>query len=108
MTDGAVVRQDRDVRARQVYDTIDRQGFQLLVVFVAGVGFFLDGYTVSHPCFGHHRSDLTHAAVCKQHGPSDDFIRVLEKGDLVNKDHSVQHRDIGGHTSRADLVWVPG
>ncbi|PYH88771.1 phosphate transporter [Aspergillus ellipticus CBS 707.79] len=38
--------QDRDVRARQVYDTIDRQGFQYLIVFVAGVGFFLDGYTL--------------------------------------------------------------
>lgn len=31
---------------RQVYETIDRQAFQWIVVFVAGVGFFLDGYTV--------------------------------------------------------------
>lgn len=32
---------------QQIYDTIDRQSFQWVVVFVAGVGFFLDGYTVS-------------------------------------------------------------
>ena len=31
---------------RQVYETIDRQSFQWIVVFVAGIGFFLDGYTV--------------------------------------------------------------
>jgi PHS family inorganic phosphate transporter-like MFS transporter len=31
---------------QQIYDTIDRQKFQWVVVFVAGVGFFLDGYTV--------------------------------------------------------------
>lgn len=31
---------------RQVYETIDRQNFQWIVVLVAGVGFFLDGYTV--------------------------------------------------------------
>lgn len=38
--------QDRQVRMRQVYETIDRQHFQWIVVLVAGVGFFLDGYTV--------------------------------------------------------------
>ena len=38
--------QDRVVRMRQIYETIDRQKFQWIVVFVAGVGFFLDGYTV--------------------------------------------------------------
>ncbi|RHZ57668.1 phosphate transporter [Aspergillus thermomutatus] len=38
--------QDRHVRMRQIYETIDRQGFQWIVVFVAGVGFFLDGYTL--------------------------------------------------------------
>lgn len=38
--------QDRYVRMQQIYDTIDRQKFQWIVVFVAGVGFFLDGYTV--------------------------------------------------------------
>ncbi|KAE8351141.1 major facilitator superfamily domain-containing protein [Aspergillus coremiiformis] len=38
--------QDRHVRMRQVYETIDRQGYQWMVVFVAGVGFFLDGYTL--------------------------------------------------------------
>lgn len=32
---------------QQVYETIDRQSFQWIVVLVAGVGFFLDGYTVS-------------------------------------------------------------
>jgi hypothetical protein len=32
---------------RQIYDTIDRQSYQWVVVFVAGLGFFLDGYTVS-------------------------------------------------------------
>jgi hypothetical protein len=38
--------QDRQVRTRQIYETIDRQSFQWVVVLVAGVGFFLDGYTV--------------------------------------------------------------
>lgn len=37
---------DRNVRARQIYETIDRQNFQWVVVLVAGVGFFLDGYTL--------------------------------------------------------------
>ncbi|KAH8702477.1 phosphate transporter [Talaromyces proteolyticus] len=37
---------DRYVRMQQIYDTIDRQRFQWIVVFVAGVGFFLDGYTL--------------------------------------------------------------
>lgn len=37
---------DRNVRARQIYETIDRQKFQWVVVLVAGVGFFLDGYTL--------------------------------------------------------------
>lgn len=32
---------------RQIYETIDRQGYQWVVVLVAGLGFFLDGYTVS-------------------------------------------------------------
>lgn len=32
---------------RQIYETIDRQPYQWIVVMVAGVGFFLDGYTVS-------------------------------------------------------------
>ncbi|KAJ5666523.1 uncharacterized protein N7477_008971 [Penicillium maclennaniae] len=34
------------MRARQIYETIDRQSYQWLVVFVADVGFFLDGYTL--------------------------------------------------------------
>lgn len=34
---------DRTVRIRQIYQTIDRQPFQWIVVFVAGIGFFLDG-----------------------------------------------------------------
>jgi hypothetical protein len=34
------------VRIRQIYETIDRQPFQWVVVLVAGIGFFLDGYTV--------------------------------------------------------------
>ncbi|KAL4928906.1 phosphate transporter [Aspergillus undulatus] len=38
--------QDRHVRQRQIYETIDRQSFQWVVVLVAGVGFFLDGYTL--------------------------------------------------------------
>ncbi|CBF85221.1 hypothetical protein AN1612.2 [Aspergillus nidulans FGSC A4] len=38
--------QDRHVRTRQIYETIDRQSFQWIVVLVAGVGFFLDGYTL--------------------------------------------------------------
>ncbi|KAH8428471.1 phosphate transporter [Aspergillus melleus] len=38
--------QDRRVRMRQIYETIDRQSFQWIVVLVAGVGFFLDGYTL--------------------------------------------------------------
>lgn len=37
---------DRNIRARQIYETIDRQKFQWIVVLVAGVGFFLDGYTL--------------------------------------------------------------
>jgi MFS transporter, PHS family, inorganic phosphate transporter len=37
---------DRAVRAQQIYETIDRQPFQWLVVIVAGIGFFLDGYTL--------------------------------------------------------------
>jgi hypothetical protein len=52
------------VRIRQIYETIDRQPFQWVVVLVAGIGFFLDGYTViaaPHECFsmGHRagRSD---------------------------------------------------
>jgi len=32
---------------RQIYQTIDRQSYQWVVVLVAGLGFFLDGYTVS-------------------------------------------------------------
>ena len=31
---------------RQIYETIDRQSYQWTVALVAGVGFFLDGYTV--------------------------------------------------------------
>ncbi|KAF4975918.1 hypothetical protein F66182_17526, partial [Fusarium sp. NRRL 66182] len=38
---------DRYVRMQQIYETIDRQKYQWVVVLVAGVGFFLDGYTVS-------------------------------------------------------------
>ncbi|OJJ40840.1 hypothetical protein ASPWEDRAFT_34314 [Aspergillus wentii DTO 134E9] len=38
--------QDRHVRMRQIYETIDRQSFQWVVVLVSGVGFFLDGYTL--------------------------------------------------------------
>lgn len=38
--------QDRNVRIRQIYETIDRQPYQWVVVMVAGIGFFLDGYTV--------------------------------------------------------------
>jgi hypothetical protein len=34
---------------RQIYETIDRQNFQWIVVLVAGLGFFLDGYTVRYP-----------------------------------------------------------
>ncbi|KAK5071786.1 hypothetical protein LTR64_004437 [Lithohypha guttulata] len=37
---------DRNVRARQIYETIDRQKFQWVVVLVSGVGFFLDGFTL--------------------------------------------------------------
>ncbi|KAK5216849.1 hypothetical protein LTR72_010219 [Exophiala xenobiotica] len=37
---------DRHVRVRQIYETIDRQGFQWVVVLVAGVGFLLDGFSL--------------------------------------------------------------
>ncbi|KUL90275.1 hypothetical protein ZTR_01977 [Talaromyces verruculosus] len=37
---------DRYVRMQQIYETIDRQKYQWVVVLVAGVGFFLDGYTL--------------------------------------------------------------
>ncbi|KAL1999446.1 hypothetical protein VTN02DRAFT_4506 [Thermoascus thermophilus] len=36
----------RDFDHEQIYETIDRQPFQWTVVLVAGVGFFLDGYTL--------------------------------------------------------------
>lgn len=39
---------DRSVRAQQIYQTIDRQGFQWVVVFVAGIGFFL--VSLQHLC----------------------------------------------------------
>ncbi|KAF9882794.1 hypothetical protein FE257_005142 [Aspergillus nanangensis] len=55
--------QDRHVRMRQIYETIDRQSYQWVVVFVAGVGFFLDGYTV---------------AIRQQHRPPDALFRLLE------------------------------
>jgi MFS transporter, PHS family, inorganic phosphate transporter len=38
--------QDPVVRAQQIYATIDRQPYQWVVVLVAGIGFFLDGYTL--------------------------------------------------------------
>lgn len=45
---------------RQIYETIDRQNYQWIVVLVAGLGFFLDGYTVSyHPG---HRLHLDHTS----------------------------------------------
>ncbi|OAP55223.1 hypothetical protein AYL99_10923 [Fonsecaea erecta] len=37
---------DRHVRVRQIYETIDRQPFQWIVVLVAGVGFLLDGFSL--------------------------------------------------------------
>ncbi|KIW71796.1 hypothetical protein, variant [Phialophora macrospora] len=37
---------DRHVRVRQIYETIDRQPFQWVVVLVAGVGFLLDGFSL--------------------------------------------------------------
>ena len=40
------------MRTRQIYETIDRQGYQWVVVLVAGIGFFLDGYTVSRYSVG--------------------------------------------------------
>ncbi|KZF20905.1 inorganic phosphate transporter [Xylona heveae TC161] len=38
--------QDRSIRIQQIYQTIDRQPYQWIVVLVAGVGFFLDGYSL--------------------------------------------------------------
>ncbi|KIX06729.1 uncharacterized protein Z518_04705 [Rhinocladiella mackenziei CBS 650.93] len=37
---------DRHVRVRQIYETIDRQPYQWVVVLVAGVGFLLDGFSL--------------------------------------------------------------
>ncbi|KIV77748.1 hypothetical protein PV11_09529 [Exophiala sideris] len=37
---------DRHVRVRQIYETIDRQNFQWVVVLVAGVGFLVDGFSL--------------------------------------------------------------
>ncbi|KAL2429284.1 Repressible high-affinity phosphate permease [Exophiala dermatitidis] len=37
---------DRQIRVRQIYETIDRQPFQWVVVLVAGVGFLLDGFSL--------------------------------------------------------------
>jgi hypothetical protein len=57
---------DRNVRAQQIYQTIDRQSFQWVVVFVAGIGFFLVSFSslISQWCrlaendesFGHDRN----------------------------------------------------
>lgn len=48
---GLTALQDRNVRIRQIYETIDRQPYQWIVVLVAGIGFFLDGYTVRYALF---------------------------------------------------------
>jgi len=56
---------------RQVYETIDRQHFQWIVVLVAGVGFFLDGYTVhtTHLSLSYPITKTDFVALRKQHGP---------------------------------------
>lgn len=48
---------------RQIYETIDRQSYQWVVVLVAGLGFFLDGYTVS-TWEGIIRLELTESLIC--------------------------------------------
>lgn len=45
---------------RQIYETIDRQNFQWIVVLVAGLGFFLDGYTVCYPTFHVENTHMQH------------------------------------------------
>ncbi|KAK2797480.1 hypothetical protein FQN49_008991, partial [Arthroderma sp. PD_2] len=37
---------DLDLRRRRVFDELDATHFQSLVVFVAGIGFFTDGYDI--------------------------------------------------------------
>lgn len=51
---------------RQIYETIDRQKFQWIVVLVAGLGFFLDGYTVRYPTF-HVEDTIGNVARILQH-----------------------------------------
>lgn len=44
-------KKDLDLRRRRVFDELDATHFQSLVVFVAGIGFFTDGYDVSYHAF---------------------------------------------------------
>jgi hypothetical protein len=62
---------------QQIYDTIDRQPYQWVVVLVAGVGFFLDGYTVSFLFCLSKDLTLTEAAIREQHGSADDRLCLL-------------------------------
>lgn len=76
---------------RQIYETIDRQSYQWTVVLVAGVGFFLDGYTVglitllqrrpSHgmTCLVRGMVADSTTALRKQYCPTYDLIRLLER-----------------------------
>ncbi len=51
------------MRVRQIYETIDRQPYQWVVVLVAGIGFFLDGYTVRDPSLDGALSAFRHVAM---------------------------------------------
>lgn len=63
---------------RQIYETIDRQGYQWVVVLVAGLGFFLDGYTVrAREQFSEKSGLTTPPALRQQHGPPYDLLRLL-------------------------------
>lgn len=68
---------------RQIYETIDRQGYQWIVVLVAGLGFFLDGYTVSDRLEKKNPnlqfSNNVSKAICYKYGPADDLLRLLER-----------------------------
>jgi len=87
---------------RQVYETIDRQHFQWIVVLVAGVGFFLDGYTVHIQTLGTHTSFYTitkanYVALRKQHGPSHGQLRLLAERHIREEVDVHQHRHARRH-----------
>lgn len=90
---------------RQVYETIDRQHFQWIVVLVAGVGFFLDGYTVhTHTHLSYTMSTTNYVALRKQHGPPHGQLRLLAERRIRKEVNVYQHRHARRHVTRAGSV----